>query len=113
MPKTLPKGRSRTQADDTRSRLLRAAITEFAAQGYSGARVDAICKRARSNPRMIYHYFGDKDGLYVTVLEHVLGELRREELKLEVDHVEPLEGILGLFAFVHGHFGQNPELIAL
>jgi AcrR family transcriptional regulator len=113
MPKTPPKARPRTQADDTRNRILRAAITEFAAQGYSGARVDAICKRARSNPRMIYHYFGDKDGLYVTVLEHVLGDLRREELKLEVDHVEPLEGMLGLFDFVHGHFGKNPELIAL
>jgi AcrR family transcriptional regulator len=101
------------QADATRQRILQAAIKEFAAEGYSGARVDAICKRARSNPRMIYHYFGDKDGLYATVLEHVLGELRREELKLEVDHVEPLEGMLGLFAFVHAHFGEHPELISL
>jgi AcrR family transcriptional regulator len=101
------------QADVTRQRILQAAIKEFAAEGYSGARVDAICKRARSNPRMIYHYFGDKDGLYATVLEHVLGELRREELKLEVDHVQPLEGMLALFSFVHTHFGEHPELISL
>lgn len=101
------------QADVTRQRILQAAIKEFAAEGYSGARVDAICKRARSNPRMIYHYFGDKDGLYATVLEHVLGELRREELKLEVDHIEPLEGMLTLFTFVHSHFGAHPELISL
>lgn len=101
------------QADVTRQRILQAAIKEFAAEGYSGARVDAICKRARSNPRMIYHYFGDKDGLYGTVLEHVLGELRREELKLEVDHVEPLAGMLALFSFVHTHFGEHPELISL
>src|ERR1051325_3236960 len=101
------------RADDTRQRILAAAIEEFAAEGYSGARVDTICKRARANPRMIYHYFGDKDGLYATVLEHVLGELRREELKLEVDHVQPLEGMLGLFNFVHAHFGAHPELISL
>ena len=82
-------------------------------QGYSGARVEAICKRARANPRMIYHYFGDKDGLYVTVLEHVLSQLRSEELKLEVDHVAPLTGMLQLFDFVHGHFGRHPELIPL
>jgi AcrR family transcriptional regulator len=117
--KTTPKSGSKArepvprQADVTRSRILAAAIKEFAAEGYSGARVDAICKRARANPRMIYHYFGDKDGLYATVLEHVLGELRREELKLEVDHVEPLAGMLGLFSFIHGHFGEHPELIAL
>lgn len=46
--------RSRTQRrepDATRDRILQAAIKEFAAEGYSGARVDAICKRARSNPR--------------------------------------------------------------
>src|ERR1051325_842132 len=101
------------RADDTRQRILAAAIKEFAAEGYSGARVDAICKRARSNPRMIYHYFGDKDGLYGTVLDHVLGELRRGELKLEVDHVEPLAGMLALFSFVHTHFGEPPELISL
>lgn len=104
---------AKRDADGTRARILAAAIREFAAAGYSGARIDAICKRARANPRMIYHYFGDKDGLYISVLEHVLGELRREELKLEVDHVAPLEGMLQLFDFVHGHFGSHPELIPL
>jgi len=119
-----PRRKSATQAktksaplkrdpDATRQRILDAAIREFSAQGYSGARVDTICKRARANPRMIYHYFGDKDGLYVTVLEHVLGDLRREELKLEVDHVQPLTGMLQLFNFVHAHFGAHPDLIAL
>ena len=100
-------------SDGTRQRILDAAIREFASEGYSGARVDAICKRARANPRMIYHYFGDKDGLYVTVLEHVLGDLRGAELKLEVDHVAPLTGMLQLFNFIHAHFGAHPELIAL
>jgi len=62
---------------------------------------------------MLYHYYGDKDGLYVAVLEHVLGELRREELKLEVDTVDPLAGMLELFDFIHTHFGEHPELIAI
>jgi AcrR family transcriptional regulator len=106
-------GRSKRDPDGTRARILQAAIREFSSSGYSGARIDAICKRARANPRMIYHYFEDKDGLYLTVLEHVLGELRREELKLEVDHVAPLAGMLELFDFIHGHFGAHPELIPL
>jgi AcrR family transcriptional regulator len=107
------RARPKRDPDRTRQRILDAATREFAAEGYSGARVDTICKRARANPRMIYHYFGDKDGLYVTVLEHVLGELRREELKLEVDHVQPMTGMLQLFNFVHAHFGAHPELIPL
>jgi len=60
---------------------------------------------------MIYHYFGGKDRLYVAVLEHVLGELRQEELKLDVDHVAPIEGMLQLFDFTYEHFGKHPELI--
>lgn len=98
---------------DTRERILRAAIGEFAKKGYSGARVDGICRAARANPRMIYHYFGGKAALYLAILEHVLGELRREELKLNVDHVAPFDGLLQLFDFIHGHFGAHPELISL
>jgi AcrR family transcriptional regulator len=102
-------------ADRTRERILRGAIAEFAAKGYSGARVEAICRAARANPRMLYHHFGDKDGLYLSVLEEVIGDLRREELKLaaDCDKVEPLEGIMQLFDFIHRHFGEHPELIHL
>jgi len=100
-------------ADRTRARILSGAIAEFAAKGYSGARVDAICRAAGANPRMLYHHFGDKDGLYVSVLEEVIGDLRREELKLAVDHIEPIEGMMQLFDFIHRHFGEHPELIHL
>jgi len=48
----------------TRSRILAAALREFAAKGFAGARVDAIARRARVNKRMLYHYFGDKRGLF-------------------------------------------------
>jgi AcrR family transcriptional regulator len=105
-------GRKR-DGDATRARILDVAIREFASNGFNGGRVDAICRRAQVNPRMLYHYFGDKAGLYVAVLEDVLGELRREELKLDVDHVEPLGGILSLFHFIHRHFGRHAELISL
>jgi AcrR family transcriptional regulator len=103
-------------ADRTREKILRAAIGEFATHGYSGARVDRIRQRARANTRMIYHYFGDKSRLYVAVLEHVIGELRLEELRLEVDQVDqtdPVEGLLQLFDFVDQHFAAHPELMTL
>jgi AcrR family transcriptional regulator len=100
-------------ADATQSRILAAATREFAAKGYGGARVAAICRGAKANPRMIYHYFGDKDGLYVAVLERALGELRSEELKLDVEHVPPMQGVLKLFDFIYHHFGDHPELINL
>jgi AcrR family transcriptional regulator len=112
-PRTAKPAAAPRKAGDTRERLLRAAIAEFAKKGYSGARVDGICRAARANPRMIYHYFGGKAALYLAILEHVLSELRREELKLDVDHVTPFDGILQLFDFIHDHFGAHPELISL
>jgi AcrR family transcriptional regulator len=94
---------------------LRVAIDEFAAKGYSGARVEAICRAAHANPRMLYHHFGDKDGLYLSVLEEVIGNLRREELKIAANHekVEPLAGIMELFDFIQRHFEEHPEFIHL
>jgi AcrR family transcriptional regulator len=97
--------------ESTRERILRTAIIEFSEKGYSGARVLAICRKSRANPRMIYHYFGGKDRLYVAVLEHVLGELRAEELKLDFEYVSPVEGMMQLFDFTYEHFGKHPELI--
>lgn len=55
-------------ADATRAALLGAATEVFAELGYAGARVDEIAERADVNKRMIYDYFGDKQGLYREVL---------------------------------------------
>ncbi len=99
--------------DGTRARILGAATAEFSANGYSGARVESICRTAKANPRMMYHYFGDKDGLYVAVLGQALSELRSEEVRLAVDHTPPMQGMVELFDFIHDHFEKRPELINL
>jgi AcrR family transcriptional regulator len=58
----------------TRERILSAALKEFAAHGFAGARVDAIARRAAINKRMLYHYFGDKEGLFRAVLRRKIAE---------------------------------------
>ena len=65
----------RRDPDRTREAILVAAQHEFAAKGLSGGRVDEIARRAHANKRMIYHYFGNKDGLYLAALERVYEEL--------------------------------------
>lgn len=108
-PKT-PKPRDPAK---TRARILEVAITEFAAKGYSGARTEQIAQRAQSNIRMLYHYFGGKDALYVCVLEEVLSQLRREELQLDFDNTDPLDGVLQMADFIDAHFAARPELRGL
>src|ERR1700749_191916 len=55
-------------------RILEAALQEFSAKGFAGARVDVIARRARINKRMLYHYFGDKEGLFREVLRRKIAE---------------------------------------
>src|ERR1041384_2239582 len=49
----------------TRAAILEPARREVAAKGLAGARIDVVARRAGTNKRMIYHYFGDKDALYL------------------------------------------------
>src|SRR5579859_5771452 len=58
----------------TRERILSAALKEFAAKGFAGARVDAIARRASINKRMLYHYFGDKEELFKAILRRKISE---------------------------------------
>ena len=58
----------------TSGRILVAALSEFAAHGFAGARVDAIARRAGINKRMLYHYFGDKEALFRAVLRKKISE---------------------------------------
>ena len=60
----------------TRKRILEAASAEFAAKGFAGARVDAIARDASINKRMLYHYFGDKEGLFREVLRKKMAQRR-------------------------------------
>lgn len=64
---------TRRNPSAARRRILAAAAGEFAEHGYAGARVDRIATVARLNKRMLYHYFGDKQGLFLAVLENHLG----------------------------------------
>ena len=52
--------------EGTRQNIIEIASEEFALNGLSGARIDEIAARTRSSKRMIYYYFGDKEGLYLS-----------------------------------------------
>jgi AcrR family transcriptional regulator len=70
-------------------------------------------QKAGTNPRMLYELFGSKSALYAAALESALGALRAEELALDVDQLDPLEGLLQLFDFMNGPFERNGHLVSL
>src|ERR1700748_422934 len=96
-----------------RLRILKAAKQEFAAHGLAGARVDRIAARAGANKRMLYYHVGNKEDLYLTVLEAAYEKIRGEERALDLEHLDPPEAIRTLIAFTWNYFLRNPEFLAL
>lgn len=97
----------------TKDRILAAATKEFAAHGFGGGRVERIVKAAGVTLRMVYHYFGDKDGLYLAVMESVYRQVRERESLLHLDEREPEEAMRALVDFTFDHFLRHPEFVAL
>jgi AcrR family transcriptional regulator len=97
----------------TRAAILVAATREFASEGFGGARVDAIAARAQINKRMLYHYFGNKEDLYLAVLEETYRDIRTAERKLHLEDLSPDEGIRKLVAFTWDYFLKHPEFLSL
>ena len=109
-----PKERRATRDPErTRARILDAAKAAFAERGLGGARVDEIAARAKVNKRMIYHYFGNKDGLFLAVLENAYADIREAEQTLDLGHLDPVEAIKTLVAFTWDYYLRNPEFLRL
>ncbi|MCY1648604.1 TetR/AcrR family transcriptional regulator [Caulobacter sp. SL161] len=100
-------------AERTRKAILAAALREFAQAGFAGARIEKIVKAAKCNIRMLYHYFGDKKGLYMAVLESAYMDLRAREAELKIDFEKPLDGFLELQRFTFDYFEKNPRFEGL
>ena len=96
-----------------RLRILEAAKQEFAAHGLAGARVDRIAAKAGANKRMLYYHVGNKEDLYLAVLEGAYEKIRGEERALALEHLDPPEAIKTLIAFTWNYFLRNPEFLAL
>jgi AcrR family transcriptional regulator len=112
MPKKKPAPMPR-DAGQTRKRILDAATVEFARKGLGGARVDAIAARAKSNKRMIYHYFGSKEGLFSAVLESAYLAIRAAEQRLRLEELPPEEAMATLVRFTWDYYLAHPEFLTL
>ncbi len=99
--------------EGTRRRILAAAAEEFASGGLSGARVDQIARRALTNERMLYYYFGSKEQLFTAVLEQAFACLADAERQLNLDGFEPVEAITRLAHFIWNYYFEHQELLRL
>ena len=111
--KSMKPGVRALAAQATKDAILRAALKVFARHGYDGGRVEQISRAAKSYDRMIYYYFGSKQGLYIAVLEEIYRRFDEAESRLEIDESRPAEALKAMIRFIWGYYQAHPELIAL
>jgi AcrR family transcriptional regulator len=99
--------------DGTRRDILETASREFAMNGLSGARIDEIAARTKSSKRMIYYYFGDKEGLYLQALENAYRTVRDGESTLEIDGLSPPDALRRLVEFTFDHHHEHEDFIRM
>jgi TetR/AcrR family transcriptional regulator len=105
--------RNRRNPEASRSSILAAARTEFAAKGLNGARVDQIAKRAGVNKQLVYYYFGSKDDLYRAALEATYAEIRALERKLDLSALPPRQAMERLIDFSLDYLHEHGDFIRM
>ena len=98
----------RTMAD-----IIEVATHEFSEKGLAGARIDVIAEAMRTSKRMIYYYFGSKEGLYIRVLEEAYRRIRAIEAELHLEDLEPEAALRRLVGFTVDYQLANPDFIRL
>jgi AcrR family transcriptional regulator len=99
--------------EGTRRNIIEVATEEFAGKGFSGARVDDIAARTKTSKRMIYYYFGSKEGLYIAVLEEAYRSIRSSEAALDLGRQNPEEALRALVSFTFDYHNARPEFVRL
>lgn len=107
------KGIRSRDPERTRAQILASALTEFSEHGYDGAKVQKIAQGAGCNPRLIYHYFGSKDDLYLAALRQIYAEIRTRETDLNLDALPPEQAIVQLAEFTFDFFDSNTPFVSI
>jgi AcrR family transcriptional regulator len=101
------------EAERTKADILEAAAHEFGEKGLAGTRVDDIAAATRTSKRMIYYYFGSKDGLYLATLEAKYREVRENESQMNLDGMSPQAALRCLTAVTFDHHLNNEDYIRM
>ena len=107
------RGTRATDAEETRFNILEVATAEFADKGLSGARIDEIAERTNSSKRMIYYYFGSKEGLYRAVLERAYTAVREVDADNRRDDLDPDAALRDVVGVTFDSHHQHPEFVRL
>jgi len=97
-------------SSDSRERLIEAGRQLFAQQGYDGASVREITRRARANLGAITYHFGSKEALYHAVIERFALPLADRLAEIASEARSPMERLADVLRAFFDHIARHPEM---
>jgi AcrR family transcriptional regulator len=102
----------RERSDLLETRILEAAVEEFAEHGFAGARIERVSAAAGTVDRMLYYYYGNKERLYQAVLAKIYEDMISAQ-RAFVTPDDPVEGMRQLVLHSWDHYRSHPHLVRL
>jgi len=93
-----------------KERIINIALEEFAQNGYQSASTNVICKKAKVSKGLLYHYYGSKENLYLSVLRYFIDEFKENiTIYIEDSNKKGIDYISEYFNAKFKFFGENPQ----
>lgn len=99
-----------SQEQETVARILKTAGEIFAEEGFAGARIDELARRAKVNKATLYYQIGDKAEIYAAV---IVGMFRRISERLDAilaESLSPREKFRQVLTVIVTTASANPHL---
>ncbi|CAI3643865.1 TetR/AcrR family transcriptional regulator [Clostridium neonatale] len=93
-----------------KERIINIALEEFAQNGYQSASTNVICKKAKVSKGLLYHYYGSKENLYLSVLRYFIDKFKENiTIYIEESNKKGIDYISEYFNAKFKFFGENPQ----
>lgn len=93
-----------------KERIINIALEEFAQNGYQSASTNVICKKAKVSKGLLYHYYGSKENLYLSVLRYFIDKFKENiTIYIEDSNKKGIDYISDYFNAKFKFFGENPH----
>ena len=93
-----------------KERIINIALEEFAQNGYQSASTKVICKKAKVSKGLLYHYYGSKENLYLSVLRYFIDKFKENiTIYIEDSNKKGIDYISEYFNAKFKFFGENPQ----
>lgn len=93
-----------------KERIINIALEEFAQNGYQSVSTNVICKKAKVSKGLLYHYYGSKENLYLSVLRYFIDKFKENiTIYIEDSNKKGIDYISEYFNAKFKFFGENPQ----